>query len=224
MREPSAVPRPRLNWFCSLPSAGTDSAHSLRERLVALARHAQVVVWTERSNKSSDLGDCAKRRWDGRAWLALNSADATIYHAAGDGTLPDWMRHVARLHAGVLVVDDLTSADSRSSSGPTAEHLRLRALHLARARGIIVHTAAAFREASALGRCAVIQLDYGDAEAYARELIAGVARLHENASSVLQGLCNATGRILSESHMNQSAQRYVALRVARELCRWTAVR
>jgi hypothetical protein len=222
MREQSAPARPRLNWFCSLPQGHNDSASSVLATLIALARHARMTVWTDRWYPAIDLGDCVKRRWDGRAWVAVNSADATVYHAAEDGTLPDWIRDVARLHAGVLVVDELSPPDSRPAETSPAEHLRLTALHLARARGIIVHTDAAFGEASALDRCPVIQLEYGDPDADALELIAAVTRLQQNPSSVLHALCSTTGRILSETRMDPSAQRYVAERAAQEVCRWTA--
>ena len=222
MRERSAPSRPRLNWFCSLPQPGGDSANSTIETLIALGRHAEMVVWMDRWYQAIDLGNCVKRWWNGRAWVALNSADATVYHAHEDGTLPDWIRHVARLHAGVLVVDELPPTDSRPAEGSPAVHQRLSALHLARARGIIVHTDAAFDEASALGRCPVIQLEYGDADAHALELIAGVTRLQENLSSVLHALCNTTGRILLETHIDAPAQRYVADRAAQEMCRWIA--
>jgi hypothetical protein len=219
-----SLPHPRLNWFCSLPEMNTGSANAGLENLIALGRQADVVVWTDPSYPATTLGGCAVRRWNGKAWMALNSGDATVYQATGDGKLPDWIWHVARLHAGVLVIDELSPADTRRSASPTAEHPPLNVLHLARARGVIVHTAAAFREASALGRCAVIQLDRGDADTYAQELIAAVTTMQRNASSVLHGLCITTGRILSESNMDPSARRYLADRAARELCRWTAVR
>jgi glycosyltransferase involved in cell wall biosynthesis len=99
--------RLRLNWFSPLPPARTAIGHYALLVLPALARHADVVVWTERPYWPPGLeAHATVRQWDGRSWAELNSADATLYHIGNNARFHGWILDVAGQHPGVVVLHE----------------------------------------------------------------------------------------------------------------------
>ena len=97
----------RLNWFSPLPPARTAIGHYALLVLPALARHAEVTVWTDRPYWPTELeGHATVRQWDGRSWPELNSADVTLYHIGNNARFHGWILDVARQHPGVVVLHE----------------------------------------------------------------------------------------------------------------------
>jgi glycosyltransferase involved in cell wall biosynthesis len=107
MRDQRLRSRPRLNWFSPLRPAETEIAHYAARTLPQLARHADVIVWTEASYWPPDLESHAQvRRWDGESWAELNAADATLYHIGNNVLFHEWIWNVACRHPGIVVLHD----------------------------------------------------------------------------------------------------------------------
>jgi glycosyltransferase involved in cell wall biosynthesis len=189
--------RLRLNWFAPLPPAHTDIAHYTLRTVPALARHSEVVIWTDRAYWPKEIEAHADvRRWDGEAWRELNRADATLYHLGNNLRFHGWLWNVARRSPGVVVLHDTRLHEFfaghllEGSGGKTAylsavqryhgnaavleaarylrgeirasvlsESLPMTEMALERARGAIVHTAAALEQVTELGHCPVLQLE-----------------------------------------------------------------
>jgi len=99
--------RLRINWFSPLRPANTAIAHYALQTVPALARRADVVVWTQRAYWPREMEQYATvRRWDGESWAALNAADATLYHIGNDVRFHGWIWDVASRHPGVMVLHD----------------------------------------------------------------------------------------------------------------------
>ena len=106
---PDAVVRPRrrLNWFSPLPPARTAIGHYALLVLPALARYADVAVWTDRPYWPAELeAHATVRQWDGKSWPELNVADATLYHVGNNARFHGWILDVARQHPGVVVLHE----------------------------------------------------------------------------------------------------------------------
>ena len=104
---PDRASRPKVNWFSPLPPARTAIGHYAMLAVPALARHADVTVWTERPYWPAELETAARvRQWDGTSWPELNSADVTLFHIGNNARFHGWILDVSRRHPGVVVLHE----------------------------------------------------------------------------------------------------------------------
>ena len=104
---PDYVSRPRVNWFSPLPPARTAIGHYAMLAVPALARHADVTVWTDRPFWPAELDAAVRvRQWDGTSWPELNSADVTLFHIGNNVRFHGWILDVSRRHPGVVVLHE----------------------------------------------------------------------------------------------------------------------
>ncbi len=122
--------RPRINWFSPLPPARTAIGHYALLILPTLARHADVTVWTERPYWPPELeAHLRVRQWDGRSWMELNAADATLFHIGNNSRFHGWILDVARHHPGIVVLHEtrlheLLAAHLLDNAPDETEYLR----------------------------------------------------------------------------------------------------
>jgi glycosyltransferase involved in cell wall biosynthesis len=100
----------RLNWFSPLPPARTDVANYALRVLPALARRAELVLWTDQAEVAPlPLLQAEVRRYhpDHLPWSEVNRADLSIYHIGNnqDHHGSPWL--VSRRHPGIVVLHDV---------------------------------------------------------------------------------------------------------------------
>jgi hypothetical protein len=194
----------RINWLVpatSPPTVTPGDADVIR----AARALADVIVWRPPAGPAAPgIDGTDVRRWTGDNWIELNSADATLFTFT-EGADGDWIRSVATLHAGVIVV-------------PARWHSVWQAA--GRHRGIVARRADVARAVTRLHSCPVAHIDATDPEAHAGQLLDAVGRMMGIASTVPGRIGSTVACVLTDSRINRSAQARVALRVSHELSRW----
>src|SRR5262245_36872715 len=79
--------------------------------LPALARHADVTLWTDRPTWDADCEAHAEvRTYDADAppWADLSRADMTLYHVGNEPKLHDGILRVSHRQPGVVVLHDFS--------------------------------------------------------------------------------------------------------------------
>src|SRR5882672_433535 len=101
----------KLNWFSPLPPAKTDIAHYTARVLPALARLAEITLWTDQRNWDKALEQHAEVRTyriQRMPWAELNRADASFYQIGNNPLYHGAIWQVSRLHAGIVVLHDFS--------------------------------------------------------------------------------------------------------------------
>jgi glycosyltransferase involved in cell wall biosynthesis len=104
----------RLNWFSPLPPAATGVAQYTRRLLPALAKRAEVILWTDQEEWDRSLETFARVRPYRLAnvpWDEFNRAEVNVYqlgnHHAFHGTI--W--EISRRQPGLVVLHDFCLQD-----------------------------------------------------------------------------------------------------------------
>lgn len=101
----------KLNWFSPLPPAKTDIAHYTARVLPALARVAEVTLWTDQRDWDGELDkqvEVRSFRIGRMPWAELNRADVCFYQIGNNPSFHGGIWQVARLHPGVVVLHDFS--------------------------------------------------------------------------------------------------------------------
>ena len=100
----------KLNWFSPLPPARTDIANYATRLLPALARRAELVLW---SDQDGDVppppgvpAEVRRYRPGEVPWAELNRADMTVYHLGNNNEHHGAIWQVSRRHPGAVVLHD----------------------------------------------------------------------------------------------------------------------
>lgn len=99
----------RINWFSPLPPAPTDIANYSARVLPALARRAEVTLWSDQPEWAPELDRWAVvRRFDANdpPWQEINQADVTLYHIGNDRRFHGGIWRIGRSMPGVVVLHD----------------------------------------------------------------------------------------------------------------------
>lgn len=101
--------RPSIAWFSPLPPLHTEIGNHTARIAPALARHAEVTLWTTQAEWDPALEDvCAVRRWDPDRpdWPALNAADVGIYNIGNSSTFHADILRLSQTVPGVVILHD----------------------------------------------------------------------------------------------------------------------
>jgi glycosyltransferase involved in cell wall biosynthesis len=104
----------KVNWFSPLPPARSGIAHFAMQVLPVLARHHEVVLWTDQEQVDPEVETVGRVvRYDPAAppWRTINEAVVSIYHM---GNHPDFHGAIRRLSVqqpGIIVLHDLCLHD-----------------------------------------------------------------------------------------------------------------
>jgi glycosyltransferase involved in cell wall biosynthesis len=100
----------RINWFSPLPPERTGIADYSAGVLAALARRAQVTLWTEQTVWDKSLEDLAEvKHYDVQhlRWEEINRADISFYHIGNNACYHQAIWEVSRRQPGIVVLHDL---------------------------------------------------------------------------------------------------------------------
>jgi glycosyltransferase involved in cell wall biosynthesis len=100
----------KLNWFSPLPPARTGIALYTMGLLPALARRAEIVLWTDQTGWDPMLENYATVRYyhpERMPWAELNHSDMSIYHIGNNPLAHGSIWQVSRSHQGIVVLHDL---------------------------------------------------------------------------------------------------------------------
>ena len=99
----------KINWFSPLPPARTDIAHYTARILPALAREAEVTLWTHQGDWDGALEtDARVRRIDLRRppWPELNGAEVNFYNIGNNPLYHGAIWQTSLLQPGIVVLHD----------------------------------------------------------------------------------------------------------------------
>ncbi len=100
--------RMRLNWFSPLPPSQSGIAEYSMHVLAALARRAEIAVWTDQATWPPEIDRLAEvhrfETWPD--WTRLNRADATFYNIGNNAAFHAKIWEISRRHAGVVILHD----------------------------------------------------------------------------------------------------------------------
>jgi glycosyltransferase involved in cell wall biosynthesis len=102
--------RLNLNFFSPLPPARTEIAWNAAGVLPALARLANVTVWTDQAEWDPTLALHAEVRtfsMERIPWNELNRADISVYHLGNNVDFHESIYRLCRMSPGVVIVHDL---------------------------------------------------------------------------------------------------------------------
>ncbi len=100
----------QINYFSPLLPAQSGISEVAEQVVPALARYADVTVWTDQTSWSPDLESAAKvctYEADNLPWAALAQADVNVYHM---GNNVDYHHHIWRISQqipGIVVIHDV---------------------------------------------------------------------------------------------------------------------
>lgn len=101
----------KLHWFSPLSPAATDIAHYTARLLPALARRAEVVLWTEQKKWNKALSRLAEVRCykvEQMPFAELNrEGGMCIYHIGNNPVFHSSIWHLSQLHSGIVVLHDV---------------------------------------------------------------------------------------------------------------------
>jgi glycosyltransferase involved in cell wall biosynthesis len=100
----------KVNWFSPLPPAKTEIAAYTARLLPALARQAEVTLWTDQAQWDRALEQHAPVRpyTPGKVtWPEINRADFGIYHLGNNLQFHGGIWEMAVAHPGLVVLHDL---------------------------------------------------------------------------------------------------------------------
>jgi glycosyltransferase involved in cell wall biosynthesis len=101
----------KLNWFSPLPPARTGIAQYTMGLLPALAKRAEIVLWTDQTEWDPILEKYAAVRYyqpERMPWAELNRSDMSIYHIGNNASAHGSIWQVSRSHQGIVVLHDLS--------------------------------------------------------------------------------------------------------------------
>lgn len=101
----------KLNWFSPLPPARTGIAQYTLGLLPALARRAEIILWTDQTEWDPMLEKYATVRYyqpEHMPWAELNRSDMSIYHIGNNPLAHGAIWQVSRSHQGIVVLHDLS--------------------------------------------------------------------------------------------------------------------
>lgn len=104
----------KLNWFSPLPPARSGIAHYAMQVLPFLAKHREVVVWTDQDQVSPEAQGLARvMRYDPSAppWRELNEGAVSIYHMGNQPDFHGGIWQVSLRQPGIVVLHDLCLHD-----------------------------------------------------------------------------------------------------------------
>lgn len=104
----------KLNWFSPLPPARSGIAHYAMQVLPLLAKHREVVLWTDQDQVSPEVQRVARvMRYDPVAppWREINEAAVSIYHLGNQPDFHSGIWQVSVRHPGIVVLHDLCLHD-----------------------------------------------------------------------------------------------------------------
>ena len=100
----------KINWFCPLPPEKTDIAHYTNRILTDLHKCADVVLWTDKENWSSELARMAEVRPYHPDLLPTNEikqADINIYNIGNNGEFHGSIWKVSQQYPGIIILHDV---------------------------------------------------------------------------------------------------------------------
>ncbi|HEX5416456.1 MAG TPA: glycosyltransferase [Chloroflexota bacterium] len=99
----------RFNWFSPLPPSRTDIANYTARVLPALAREAEVVLWTDQEEWDPALERHARVqpfRPDRIPWPEINRGDVCFYNLGNNAEFHLAIFKICKLHPGVVILHD----------------------------------------------------------------------------------------------------------------------
>lgn len=99
----------RINWFSPLPPARTDIGHYTARILPALAREAEVVLWTDQEEWDAGLESYAEvRRFDADRipWPEINRGDVSFYNIGNNAEFHLAIWRIGTLQPGIVILHD----------------------------------------------------------------------------------------------------------------------
>lgn len=99
----------KLNWFSPLPPAKSGIAEYAAQVLPCLQSQAEVVIWTDQSELSSELKHLPVRKFEvsNPPWAEFNQADLNIYHLGNNCKFHSTIWQLSRKCPGLVVLHDL---------------------------------------------------------------------------------------------------------------------
>lgn len=100
----------KLNWFSPLPPARTEIANNVMHNLPTLSRQAELTIWTDQDEVDANVaafGDVRRYTPHSIDFLALNNADATIYHLGNNAAFHANILQVSKRFPGIVILHDL---------------------------------------------------------------------------------------------------------------------
>ena len=99
----------KINWFSPLPPAQTGIAEYTMWLLSSLQEQAEVVLWTNQSNWSSEIEEYTKvcrYQLDRMPWAEINQGDLNIYHLGNNANFHADIWQISRQCPGIVVLHD----------------------------------------------------------------------------------------------------------------------
>jgi glycosyltransferase involved in cell wall biosynthesis len=100
----------KLNLFSPLPPTRSDIARLTVHMLPALAREAEIVVWSSEPEWKFEPPPGVTIRhydWQRPPWREINQADATFYQMGNDPRYHHAIWHLSQQHPGIVILHDL---------------------------------------------------------------------------------------------------------------------
>jgi hypothetical protein len=105
----------KINWFSPLPPARSGIAQNFAMQLLpALARHHEMVLWTDQDQVAPEVQSMARvARYDPAAppWREINDGTISIYHLGNQPDLHGGIWQVSVRQPGIVVLHDLCLHD-----------------------------------------------------------------------------------------------------------------
>jgi glycosyltransferase involved in cell wall biosynthesis len=101
----------RVNWFSPLPPAKSGIATYTANLLPALARQADVTLWTDQPEWDASLEEWASVRPYARGappWIDVNRADLSFLHMGNNCEYHAGIWELSQVHPGIVVLHDVS--------------------------------------------------------------------------------------------------------------------
>ena len=105
----------KINWFSPLPPARSGIAQNFAMQLLpALARHFEVVLWTDQDQVAPEvqrMARVARYAPDAPPWREINDGAISVYHLGNQPDLHGGIWQVSMCQPGIVVLHDLRLHD-----------------------------------------------------------------------------------------------------------------